>query len=300
MLRFYFFWIIFPFFSLLSQTVEEKVESIPLGERHLIEAFFNILLFKEAGAYVLFGDKPSAFVVYFEAEKESKRMVLEVTSRYGDVLKRIRSENWQLRRGWESWKKYRHLFPCHHWILEERPMPDRQGVEIFLLHKYNFIKTVEENIADFQTVLSPALTGEELLNQYKTKNYSLFNLLHKHHALLGILLGFGKRNSWLFYNRDRCYADPHTHNLTLRHTPSRGFQTLAQERYYYDHHLVPSFAQKRWKCFQLLYPPYFLADPNTSETEQLQKSYLEQRRYIHRAYQRETFLVATLRRLCES
>jgi hypothetical protein len=273
--RVLFFLLIFSFTYLFpNEKIEEKIQSIPLEDRCLLEAFFNVLLFKEAGAFVLFGDKPAAFAVYFDFEKETKKLAWEALSKHGNLLRRYRLENWQLRRGWETWKKYQHLFPSHKWVLAAKPLPDRQAVEVFLIHKESFKEKIAENLSDFKAILGKTFTSDQLFDKYTKENTALFDLLKRHHALLGLVLGFGRGNSWLFQKRDHA----------LQMTTS----------------LTPSFDQKPWKCFQLLYPPFFLVDSHSSETQQLQKKYLSQGRQIHKIYKDKSFLLATLEKFCEN
>lgn len=52
------------------------------------------------------------------------------------------------------------------------------------------------------------------------------------------------------------------------------------------------------KCYKFLWLPYFLADPNSQETQILQHKYLKQRQEIHRKYAHESFLEVTLKRFC--
>src|ERR1700690_3914855 len=79
--------------SLSKNEITEKIESIPLTDREIIEKFFRTLLFYHPFAYTLFGDKPVSTML-FDLKNDQKPQLFYVSSK-----------------GYETWKKYAHLFP---------------------------------------------------------------------------------------------------------------------------------------------------------------------------------------------
>lgn len=278
-------------------SVASKIQEIPVCDRSAIDTFFRIFLLKNAGAYVLFGDKPAAFDAYFIASAE------EIIS----SGERTVWENMQLRKGWEVWEKYKHLFPSKRFLLQSR-LTDDDRVEIVLLHKQRVIHIIEENLTDFQRVLGIDIAASDVLERYEQRNLPFFDVLNRHHALLGIVLGFGKRNSWLFQNRERIWKGsrrqsknaPPFHLKSIQ-TPSQGFSTLEEEHQYYADTLTGAFAEGNMrKFYKFLYFPGFVVDPASAETHALQKKYTEEHTQIHKAYSHGNFLEVTLTQLCSS
>jgi hypothetical protein len=256
-------------------------------DRLAIDTFFRIFLLKSAGAYTLFSDKPMTFDSYFDP----------FAGEWTSLCRRSYLENMQLRKGWEAWEKYQHLFPSHQFLLQSRRLNSNQ-VELVLIHKKHVIQIMKQHLSDFQKVMGEKITPLELLSRYQKGDVALFDLLKEHHGLLGILLGFGKRNAWLYQKRERISEDFYPFTLKTHPYPSPGFKTLAEERAYYQNTLTGAFTHENSrKCFKFLYVPGFVADPESTETQELQKKYLQQRSFIHAIYSHGNFLETTLKRL---
>ena len=104
--------------------------------------------------------------------------------------------------GWQTWEKYRHLFPLATFFLES-PKCYPGSRSILLINKEKLNSVVQENKKDFETVLQREVEdGFQLLKE--AKNASLMNdILEGHQALLGIVLGYGRENSWKFLEKSK-------------------------------------------------------------------------------------------------
>ncbi len=272
-----------------EKSLLKKIHEIPSSDRWAIESFFRIFLLKDAGAYTLFWDKPVTFDSYFDSSPD------EMTS----SSHRYCLENKQMREGWETWEKHQHLFPSNRFLLKARRL-DNEKVEIILINKPNFIKMINKNLSAFQAVIGEKISASELLKRYERGNLPLFDLLKRHHGLLGILLGFGKRNAWLFQNRDRILDNFQQFTLKINPLPSPGFKTLEEERSYYQNTLTGAFTEDNCrKCYKFLYLPGFVVDPDSPETQELREKYVRQREQIHDIYSHGDFLETTLKRFCQ-
>ncbi len=266
----------------------KKLNSLSKEDCWAIDSFFRIFMLKGSGAYTLFGDKPVAYEAYFECSPK------EVTS----SNRRYWIENKQIREGWKTWEKYQHLFPSSRYLLQAKHL-DEDWVEIVLIDKINFSKTFNENAVSFQAILGNDSSAEDLLVKYENDGLPLFHLLKQHHGLFGILLGFGKRNALLFQSKDRILEDFNDFTLKTHPMPSLGFHSLDEERVFYQKTLVGAFAETNHKKdYKFLYLPAFLADPHSTETQELQKKYIKQRRIIQDAYSHGHFLEVTLKKFC--
>ena len=150
----------------------EKISAIPVDDRDAIEGFFHLFLLKEAGAYTLFGDKPVSYDCYFDPS----------SSDYSPFNRRYVRDNFRLRKGWEAFTRYQHLFPSRTFLL--KGCADGQGsVEVVLIHRKHFVEMVDQHLKDFKSVLGERINGEELLKTYEAGNMPLFKLLKDNHAL---------------------------------------------------------------------------------------------------------------------
>ena len=261
-----------------------RIREIPLEDRMILEDFFRVLILKEGGAYVLFGDKPMAFTAYLHSPQPN----LCTTRTWQSYI-----ENQKIKKGWEVWKKYRGQFPSRRFILDCRTFDERRS-EICLIDAGKLQHIVKDNLADFQSVLGRELTPLTLLKEYQQEESPFFGLVKGHHALLGICLGFGKMNSWLFHEHaegmgeDPNKVQPVSLKMASMRVPSPKTYPLTSVFRESNHR----------KCFKFLYLPLFAADLNSPETVQLQKRYLCQQQKIHEAYAHENFLEVTLKRFC--
>src|SRR5205807_1448449 len=98
-----------------------------------------------------------------------------------------------------------------------------------------------------------------LLETYESSHVSLFELLEEHHGLLGMLLGFGKKNSALFHLREKILKKRN------QFTMNSGNPSLDQ--------LSCAFTDSKTKHYKALYLPNFLSDRTSEETKTLRQKY---------------------------
>ncbi len=193
----------------------------------------------------------------------------------------------------EAWEKYRHLFPSKRFVLECKPFDETRS-EICLIDKVLCEKIVDNNLSDFQLVLGKGVNFKIILDKYLNGDRSLFQVLQEHDALLGILLGFGTTNSWLFHERMMAMGrDPDAiHNGLLAISASLpGFPS--------ERNFTSVFNEKNHNtCYKFVHLPYFLGDSNSAETELLREKYLAQRHAIQDGYAHGNFLEVTLKVFC--
>ncbi|MES2121720.1 MAG: hypothetical protein V4492_02950, partial [Chlamydiota bacterium] len=133
-----------------------------------------------------------------------------------------------------------------------------------------------------------------LLEKYLNGDRALFQVLQEHDALLGILLGFGTKNSWLFHERMMALGrDPDAIHNGLLAMPASSPKCL-------DEHIFTSvFNEKNHrKCYKFVHLPYFLGDSRSEETQLLREKYLVQRHAIQERYVHGNFLEVTLENFC--
>lgn len=163
-------------------------------DRIVLEPFFKMLLSEETLGYVLLEEKSIAFLSYIPnlswAHPFRSLFCLRTY---------LSPKNQILKKGWNAWTKYENGVSDEFLFAKETSIHNPLSVWVFVIHKNLFCKTINENKFDFERILDRKITGEELFEEAKRK--PLFSkVLKRNEGLLGILLGFGKNNSWLFSN----------------------------------------------------------------------------------------------------
>ncbi|NGX38861.1 MAG: hypothetical protein KR126chlam1_00176 [Chlamydiae bacterium] len=275
--------------------INQKLDLIPEMEKDYLKYFFHYLLCFDSSAFVFFGDKPMSLSGYFDLED------CELSDQYIDPYSFINFSNSKLKKGWEMWKKHRRFFPSQKYLIVQVPHENQSYKFIILINKVNFLKVVNENIDDFQRILGEQITAKSVLKMFSNPKGYFQEILGNHHALLGLLLGYGKGNTWLFQRRmeiDPRFAVPKSCVIDIHSMkPSPGFQNLQEEiKWISQNSAFFSNVMNIDSTFNYLGLkfPEFLVNPNTKETHQLTEKYFQEyKRILHRFYEKD-FLEITL------
>lgn len=285
-----------PFHS--RSNVSKILSTLPKDDKEELEWLFRYLNFDAATSYVLFGNKPMGFALFYEIEPHFSKILDPYD--FEDSFTRLSQLNVRINRGWNSWKKHRHLFPSTNFLLIENR--NSKCIRIFMINKREFIKKVEENIDIFREFLGNHITPDAILNDCITSNNVIDSTLKNNDYLLGILLGFGRHNAELFFRRKQIKNEKHLKEISLTQetlTPSRGFSTL-EEEYNHINKILTSFAETNNFDFNPLFMflPGFVADHGHAETQQLKSEYTRQYKKILKTYRNGDFLETTLKQYC--
>lgn len=250
-------------------------------EQYYLSVFLRISLFSENFAYVLFGEKPIAFT---SCEKS-----LPSFSFSKDFLSQLELEE---RKGFEVFKKIQHLFSSKNIIV--KITEDDDYLFLLMINKANLLSVLQKHIDDFRQVLGSENTVESLYNRMTMGNECLADVIHKHEALLGILLGFGRNNSWLFHQKKAI-----TMKLNELAPPKKRNCSLEQEFDHIAHNMAVFSKNSRERKYILKNPlivplPGFMVDPHSLETQQLKERYEKDRQNIIHIISKQGFVDATL------
>lgn len=208
-------------------SIERTLSALPQEERKNLEYVFEHLFFFDQFSYPLFGTKPMSIACLLPTN--------------------------ETRIGWEAWKKIAPLFCSKKFVIREY---------IFNGHRFALsanLDKVEEiynnNIDLFSRSFNGRMTLEALKICLKEEN-SLFQELMRDDICLGVLLGYGRRNSELFANNKKISKE--------KRFPLESF-SIGHPIFYY---------------FSAVMPVYFACDPNSEETKDLKKRYKTERANI--------------------
>jgi hypothetical protein len=179
------------FFPNLSEGAEgPKITAfIPNKDRKRLEYFFRRLMFWEDGAYVLMGSKPCSITVFQDSLSFSS----------------IMPSNLRFWLGWRTWKKYENHFshPCFSIVKENKKNGDSLLV---FVNNIEFKRTIASYRDDFDKILQRSIEPDQVLSDAESQ--PLFSgVLQNNDFLIGILLGYGRGNSWLYYLNHQLYRE---------------------------------------------------------------------------------------------
>lgn len=250
---------LFQAFSIDKQFILNKTEGLTPDEKKYLTSFFKICFCSYEFGYTIFGEKPMSIDTL-----DLIRPSIE-DSAYKD-------DEWTIceyrkKEGWEVWKKHFQDVPLDGFSLIFYPAPNRSElIYFYIINHKNFLRIVEKNLEDFQKVLNRKITSNDILNEYKKGEGEIFNTIENHDGMLGILLGFGKENSFKFMNKEK--LSPSVDPMSLK---GLGMEDIGL--------------------------PCFMVSEGSSETKEIMASYAKQRVKINEIYRKENFLEVVLMKL---
>ncbi len=246
--------------------------SLPEKDR---ERLFNLMekLFAEDNfAYTALGSKPLSWACY-----QKPLPFVDWTTFHDSFRKYHRT----LRTGWKTWEKYQHLFPLNSFWIEES---ERYSgwVSILMINEEQFNAVVNHNKEDFQRELSREITnGYQLLEE--AKNSPLMSgVLRSHQALMGIVLGYGKENSWKFLK-----------SCETRKPVGWVWGEMGESLFGQDAEKPLGMSLTEWRL-SVDSCPSFAGIPDSEESLALKDDYLQTRQKVLEYYKGKDFLEATL------
>jgi hypothetical protein len=172
-----------------SRYVKQQLDAMPKKDKYILERFFRELVSIDGLGYVLFGSKPMCLTGYF-AYLPCGGIFLE-------------NDNHEIKAGWQMWRKYETQFPHPSFIfLKETNYVENNPVYcIFVINKKNLRNVLNANLIIFNQELQKNLDVESFISELENKK-SIYNLIHFHEGLLGILLGYDPKSAMQYHSRD--------------------------------------------------------------------------------------------------
>ncbi len=173
-------------------------------ERVWLREFFHDLLFDDPGAYVLYGTKPMSWSLLedpaTEAElAEHKARIESLSSEEKERLIVLKREHFDLKANFQKWEQIKRRFPVSQYLFGRFPNRYDNSIDnLFFVNIEQMIRTLLANYIDFRRVLGYGFDPFQVVFEVENRDSKFWNDVQKHHVLLGILLGFGRDNSWFF------------------------------------------------------------------------------------------------------
>lgn len=171
-------------------------------ERISLMEFFRDLLFDDAGAYTLFGTKPVSISFIEEHLTEQERA--EWKAYYESLSEEEKSKTVIIKRrydfsaNFQKWKEIKHRFPIRQYLFGMFRLDEKTEL-LFFVNIEMTIRTLLRYYEDFRRVLGFEFDPFQVVFEVENRDSAFWNKIAKHgHALIGIILGYGRDNAWFF------------------------------------------------------------------------------------------------------
>lgn len=244
--------------------------SLPVKDRERLARLMQKLFAENSFAYTILGSKPVSW------ENYQNPLPLSDWARFYESFS---EHNRTIRSGWKTWEKYQHLFPLA-LLWAESPKCHPGLISILIVNQDRFNDVVNKNKGDFQRVLCRSVVdGFQLIKE--AKNRSLMNeVLEGHQGLIGIVLGYGRDNSWQFLEGCK-------NRTPIGWIWGEEDDSFVEESIESDINLTDYYLSL-YSC------PSFAGDPNSEESLALKTEYLLTKQKVMDYYKDKDFLEATL------
>jgi hypothetical protein len=253
--------------------IREKLKVLSPQEKQDLAFFIGQVISFDYYPYTLVGYKPMSICNVIAEDTED----LLAFSR--EAFKNPRHQT--LRRGYLVWEKYQSLFPRKKHILISYSFLGKGRREIALICPEVCMATIQEHLDDFREILEKPCTTKEVFWILTHPEHSDFYTIINHTRLVGILLGFGRNNAYLYEQ----YRGGASRSVTWHQRSEQDpLQTFSNE----------------WPWPGALLSPDFACDPTTEETQQLKKHYKKARKIVCWTYFLRNNLEVTLALLMQN
>jgi len=283
-------------------------------EKEALELFFYYA-FQEGSAYVLFGDKPMSICYFPKVKILHEGKINSIYEIAGSISITYHPTQRKIKKGWELLEKYHHLLQSSNFLIKkEVHFLSKNGVDFALIiNKNNFLKAISCNIEDFQNVLGESITPEIIYEKCVKREFLLRDVLKGHEGLIGILLGYGRGNSWKYYIRNQLKKEIKESNLAEIDLKNKKeefkklndqLKSFAETDFSYlkKSEILPDFSRGYVYVYKDFFPnslelPAFVCDYNDLETIHLKQHYELNKKNIIHNFRNKDFLQIIIKKL---
>lgn len=164
--------------------------------------FFRDLLFENDGAYTLFGTKPLS--MSFIEEPLSEKEKAEWDAYYQSLSEEeksklmVRKKRHDFSSNYQKWQAIKHRFPIRQYLFGTFRLDEKTEALLFVNVEMT-LRSLLENYEDFRRVLGFDFDPFQAVFEVEKSDSPFWRkVATEGHALLGILLGYGRDNAWFF------------------------------------------------------------------------------------------------------
>jgi hypothetical protein len=265
--------------------ISVKIEQLSTDEIEELKLLFHYLFSATEFGFTLLGNKPMSLC--FPPVRS-----IHISTR-DHLLKIHKNEDIDLYNALITFSKLK--FKDNYTFITEK---NKYGspCSLFFINKEKFFRVFNENIDLFKRVYGQKISPESFITFLQTKDNFIVELFEQH-ALLGILLGYGRHNAELFERRHPLFGRRKI-PYTIYPKPTSPFLNLEEELCFFKKKL--QLVQPNRFGFLKISKVNFAADPASLETEKLCDHYALIHRELMHLFSYDNWFEILLEKLCES
>ncbi len=274
-----------------SNFAHEFVSNLPLEERFQLDYFFRSIIQQDSAGYVILGGKPSSVYTFL---KPQSTQLYEIRTnpirKFKLFLSAFHFSNSWFGQGFKTWEKYKNLF-CGDNILFESQEANEElhYINLFIINKSVLIKTIKIHPDKIKVSNSISNQEKNLFNKIVQQKF------HEKQDVLGICLGYGRKNAELFQKFATLYERLGTKRFSpilispvQRKNMERELASIQKKLKY------SSSEEESSMPFQFVHDVGFRANLEDKGTLALIKKYKELKKILTQKYAHNSFLEKTL------
>ena len=266
-----------------TETKKTKDWSIEPQEKKWLEKFFSDIMLQESGIYSLLGSKPLTMIVLDLTPEEKIREIVDQMSEEEKKEFISWDTHYDLPENWQKWEKISSRYPIRNYLLFKKSRKDDPLFEdIYFINIRETAFVIEENYDLFKRFIIDDFDPLEVVFEIGDERSTFWNTVVHNSTLLGILFGFGRKNSqcfdWKYWSLPENNEPMRSFTDSLRSTFSsniKDFKTIS-----IGHFGLPCFASFSPKG-----------------KDEVIKKYENERKMIQKHYKKKDFVIETLKKL---
>jgi len=237
---FTFFFIFFTtIFYLSSCSHSPSSSKISKEEKIWMTDFFQNLLLVDAGVYTLLGSKPITRINLENFTEEEKQAYYAGLSQE-ELDKALILKNYCLSQNWENWKRVSNRFPLKRYMLFDKL--DEEGTHvIYFVNIFQAAVVIQENYEAFHKVVQYEFNPLDAVLEIQNKDSKFWNAIQDNFLLWGLLLGYGKVNSYAFFWKHQSPSSAVTHFMNSLTENPRNDELIGEVEFTPSNFDIPSF-----------------------------------------------------------
>lgn len=280
-MRMYKFIIIFFSISIFCACSKVGHKNELLTEEEIwMRRFFEHLLLDNHGIYTLWGSKPMIrFEMCLYTDEDLSKLQDEVEE--NENVETIIIENYDFPENWKKWEKVRDRFEIGQFLLFKKDNPDDPNLPlIFFVNIFETACVIQENYMFFKKYFGEDFDSLEVVFELQDNFSKFWDVVFERSELVGLLYGFGLRNSLCFnwkYRENKINIQKFSNSLSFKFSNK-----------------IKNYGSATINTISLPVFPEF--DPNSSMIHK----YKAEREKIKKIYKNQNFVACTLSRLSNS
>jgi hypothetical protein len=168
-----------------------------------MEPFFQELLLEGSAIYTLWGSKPiTRCILYYYSEEELQYWYDHMTEE--EKKTSFVRENPHFEENWEKWEKIQDQFPMTRYLLfkTDNPIESKTDPKTAMVYFVNILQTaltMLQHYELFKEAVGTEFNPFDMAYDFKNRDSPFWQLVSDNSALMGILFGYGRENSWMFH-----------------------------------------------------------------------------------------------------